>query len=96
MSDVGLPPSIAMSTTHGLFNRTAQLLKHTVDGCEILRQLISDLPHYLQVFYHPKWRRISQPSTVENLVFHNDTGEPTKKFNFSCGTAEPNNTNTLW
>ena len=85
MSDVGLPPSIAMSTTHGLFSRTAQLLKHTVDGCEILRQLrqlISDLPHYLQVFYHPKWCRISQLSTVENLVLHNESGEPTKKKQF--------------
>ena len=26
--------------------------QHTVYGCEILHQLISDLPHYLQVFYH--------------------------------------------
>ena len=39
---------------------------HTIDGSEILQQLIGTLSHYSQSFIHPRWfsRRISEPSTV--------------------------------
>ena len=36
---------------------------------EILHQLIGSLSHYLQVFLHPRWSRISEPSTV-CLIFY--------------------------
>ena len=38
---------------------------------ELLHHLIGSLSHYLQGFIHPKWCRISEPSTVRivDLVF---------------------------
>ena len=54
---------------------------------EILHQLISDLPHYLQVFYHPKWCRISQPP--RNLSYWSDSGDRRCISQFSCDPAVP-------
>ena len=42
---------------------------------EILHQLIWKISHYLHGFIHPRWCRISEPSTVPNLLrFRGRTG----------------------
>ena len=49
-------------------------VQHTVDGCEILHQLVDGISHYLQgfnMFNHPRWCRILQPSTVCNIPLSN-------------------------